>query len=226
MKTWITIIFGIGFLASTGVKAQESEANPTEAGKITVATNNSVQNLGVVEFTEGIPKYFSLGDKRSCTAVANYATDGIEVDFQFQVTNSDGSVNPLGASKLIAPIPDQFCIVTSGDVSIGLIPVVTTNTLACPTVHNLGAVVFTEGKPRNFNFGHAISCTATATRVPIGIQVDFLIQMTNSDGTAYSLGSPRLIATIPNQYCDITSGGVTIELIPKLKIPPKKWWQF
>ena len=84
---------------------------------------------------------------------------------------------------------------------------------------NLGVVEFTEGIPQHFSLGDAKSCTATAKRVSQGIEVDFLIEVTNQDGTVYPLGKPKLIATIPNMYCDITSGGVSIGLTPKLKIP-------
>ena len=87
------------------------------------------------------------------------------------------------------------------------------------TTKNLGMVEFTNGIPRYFSLGDAKSCTATAKRATNGLEVDFLIQVTNSDGTVYPLGEPKLIVTIPDQYGEITSGGVSIKLKPKLKTP-------
>ena len=51
------------------------------------------------------------------------------------------------------------------------------------------------------------------------IEVDFLIQVTNSDRMVYPLGAPSLIIAIPDQYGEITSGGVRIKLKPILKKP-------
>jgi hypothetical protein len=88
----------------------------------------TTKNLGVVEFTNGIPRYFSLGDAKSCTATARYVTNQyvtnrIEVDFLIQVTNSDRMVYPLGAPSLIIAIPDQYGEITSGGVRIKLKPI-------------------------------------------------------------------------------------------------------
>jgi len=92
------------------------------------------------------------------------------------------------------------------------------------TTKNLGVVEFTNGIPRYFSLGDAKSCTATARYVTNQyvtnrIEVDFVIQETNSDGTVYLLGEPKLIIGIPNQYGKVTSGGVSIKLKPKLKTP-------
>jgi Flp pilus assembly secretin CpaC len=84
------------------------------------------------------------------------------------------------------------------------------------TKKNLGVVIFTNGIPRYFSLGDAKSCTATAKHATNGIEVDFSIQQTNSDGTVYPLGEPRLI-DVTGSYCDITSGSVTIKLKPMLK---------
>ncbi|HEY3761963.1 MAG TPA: hypothetical protein VGN23_09470 [Verrucomicrobiae bacterium] len=84
---------------------------------------------------------------------------------------------------------------------------------------NLGVVVFTNGMPRYFSLGDAKSCTATAKHVALGTEVDFLIQATNSDGTVYPVAAPTLIITIPNQYGEVASDGVSIKLKPILKAP-------
>jgi hypothetical protein len=86
----------------------------------------TTKNLGVVEFTNSIPRYFSLGDAKSCTATAKPADKGIEVDFLIQATNLDGTVYPLGKPKLIITIPDQYGEVTSGGVRIKLKPILKT----------------------------------------------------------------------------------------------------
>ena len=109
-------IIGLASVAAFTIGSLEllsQESLPTQPTK----------NLGVVEFTNSIPQYFSLGNARSCTATAKRApANGIEVDFLIQVTNSDGTVYPLGEPKLIVTIPDQYGEITSGGVSIKLKP--------------------------------------------------------------------------------------------------------
>lgn len=77
--------------------------------------------LGVIEFTEGTPQHFSLGNGKGCTATAKRLGDDIEVDFVIETTNTDGTVTEFGRPSL-STSPGRQCVISVGDVSIGLTP--------------------------------------------------------------------------------------------------------
>jgi hypothetical protein len=81
------------------------------------------KDLGVIEFTEGTPQQFSLGDGKSCTATAKQIDGGkdIEVDLVIQATNADGTITDF-ARPAISTSPGRQCVISVGEVSIGMTP--------------------------------------------------------------------------------------------------------
>jgi len=79
------------------------------------------QDLGDVQFVTGMPKHFSLGGPISCTAIGSRLPDGIKIDFVIEATHPDGAVDTLSRPSISTP-PGQHCVITSGDVTIGLTP--------------------------------------------------------------------------------------------------------
>lgn len=82
----------------------------------------------------------------------------------------------------------------------------------------LGVIKFTAGTPQHFSLGDGRSCTATARRVAGNIEVDFVIEATNTDGTVTVLSRPR-ISTLPGRQCAVSVGDVSIGLTPTWKAP-------
>ena len=78
-------------------------------------------DLGVIEFTEGTPQHFSLGDGKGCTITGKRVSDGIEVNFVIVSTNANGAVKLIGTPRLTAP-PGQRTAIGILDVSIEFIP--------------------------------------------------------------------------------------------------------
>jgi hypothetical protein len=81
----------------------------------------NTKDLGVVEFTDGTPQHFSLGDGKGCTVTGKHVSDGIEVIFMIESTNANGTVKLIGTPRLTAP-PGQRTAIGIGDVSIEFIP--------------------------------------------------------------------------------------------------------
>jgi len=81
----------------------------------------NTKDLGVVEFTEGTPQQFSLGDGKGCTITGKHVSDGIEVNFVIVSTNADGSIKLIGTPRLTAT-PGERHAVGILDVSIEFIP--------------------------------------------------------------------------------------------------------
>ena len=69
-----------------------------------------------------MPLQFSLGGGRGCTATAKRIDgDNIEVDFAIVSTNANGTVSDFGRPA-ISTSPGRQCVISVGEVSIGLIP--------------------------------------------------------------------------------------------------------
>jgi Flp pilus assembly secretin CpaC len=83
--------------------------------------NTKMQNLGVVEFTEGTPQHFALGGGKGCTITAKHTLGGIEVDFVIEATNANG-VAEVWARPKISTVPGEQCAIGVEDVSVGLTP--------------------------------------------------------------------------------------------------------
>lgn len=81
----------------------------------------NTSDLGVIEFTEGTPQHFDLGDGKGCTISGKHVSDGIQVDFIIVSTNANGSVKLIGTPRLTAP-PGQRTAIGILDVSIEFIP--------------------------------------------------------------------------------------------------------
>jgi len=90
---------------------------------------------------------------------------------------------------------------------------------ASANTKDLGVVELTEGTPQHFSLGDGKGCTVTGKQLPKGIvEVSFVIEATNADGTVGVISRPRIV-TSPGQQCAISVGGVNIGLTPKLKTP-------
>jgi len=83
------------------------------------------QDLGDVQFVPGMPKHFSLGGPISCTAIGSRLPEGIKIDFVIEATHPDGAVDTLSRPS-ISTSPGQHCVITSGDVTVGLTPTLKT----------------------------------------------------------------------------------------------------
>jgi Flp pilus assembly secretin CpaC len=83
---------------------------------------------------------------------------------------------------------------------------------------NLGEIEFTEGTPQHFTVSSNKSCTVTAKHTPNGIEVDFVIEATNADGTVQVWATPK-ISTVTGQQCAIGVEDMAIGLTPTWKEP-------
>jgi hypothetical protein len=82
----------------------------------------NTKDLGVVEFREGTPQHFTLGDGKGCTVTGKQNSGDIEVDFVIEATNAeDGTVSVLSRPR-ISTSPGRQCVISVGDVSIGFTP--------------------------------------------------------------------------------------------------------
>ncbi len=110
------MITGAALMAAFCIGCSKSPSHPTS--RLPAGT----KDLGVIEFTEGTPLQFSLGGGRGCTATAKRNNGGnIEVDFSIVSTNADGTVSDF-ARPSISTSPGRQCVVSVGEVSIGLVP--------------------------------------------------------------------------------------------------------
>jgi endonuclease YncB( thermonuclease family) len=87
----------------------------------TAPPDKKEKDLGVVELIENTPQHFSLGDGKGCTVTGKQLSGDIEVDFVIEATNVDGTVAVLSRPK-ISTSPGRHCVISVGDVSIGLTP--------------------------------------------------------------------------------------------------------
>ena len=69
-----------------------------------------MQNLGVVEFTEGTPQHFALGGGKGCTITAKHTLGGIEVDFVIEATNANGVAEVWARPKISTVVSFINCM--------------------------------------------------------------------------------------------------------------------
>ena len=83
---------------------------------------------------------------------------------------------------------------------------------------DLGVVTFTGAAPQHFALGEGKGCTVTGKQRFGKIEVDFVVEATNADGTVTVLGRPKILASADRQ-CVVSVGNVSIALTPKWNSP-------
>jgi hypothetical protein len=81
-----------------------------------------IPDLGVIDFTDHTPKYFSLGGDKSCTITGVTDSKGITLDIVFSVTNADKTVRILGTPQIQVSSSRSSCMASAGDVAIRFKP--------------------------------------------------------------------------------------------------------
>jgi hypothetical protein len=79
------------------------------------------KDLGVIEFTEGTPYNFSLGDGKGITGTAKRHPKYMEVSFSVETTNEDGTVTEKSGPKLAILLNQEF-VYAIGDTGFRFTP--------------------------------------------------------------------------------------------------------
>lgn len=111
-----SLISGAALIAAFCIGCSKSPSQPTSG------LPAGTKDLGAIEFVEGMAQQFSLGGGRGCTATAKRIdSNNIEVHFAIISTNAAGLVSNI-ASPAISTSPGRQCVISVGEVSIGLTP--------------------------------------------------------------------------------------------------------
>lgn len=81
----------------------------------------NTKDLGVIEFTEGTPCHFSLGDGKGATVTAKRHAAHMEVSFTIVATNEDGIVTKKTGPTLALHLNQEF-VYASGDMGLRFTP--------------------------------------------------------------------------------------------------------
>ena len=81
----------------------------------------TVPYLGVVNFTDSTPKYFSIGGGKSCVLKGTTGSNGTTIEVVFQETNTDKTVQVFEERK-VRFTPGDTYILKSGDMAVRFIP--------------------------------------------------------------------------------------------------------
>jgi hypothetical protein len=88
----------------------------------TGSASSSVPDLGVVDFPDSTPKYYSLGGDKSCTITGVTDSKGITLDIVFSVTNADKTVRILGTPQIRVTSSRSSCMASAGNVAVRFTP--------------------------------------------------------------------------------------------------------
>jgi hypothetical protein len=105
-------------------------AGSSQPGEVTAVsevakTGNEIPDprmtdLGMLELSDGVPTRFDLGGGTNCIVTPAALSDGNSMmQITVGVTNADGTVSELGASRITA-LPGQHCSISVGDRMIAL----------------------------------------------------------------------------------------------------------
>lgn len=78
-------------------------------------------DLGLIEFTEGTPYHFSLGDGKDLTGSARRHPTYMEVSFSIAATNADGTVTEKIGPTLALHLNQEF-VYAIGDTGFRFTP--------------------------------------------------------------------------------------------------------
>jgi hypothetical protein len=86
-----------------------------------------VNQLGTVEFTDGVPLQVNLDQNRTCTITPKVLPDGtLQLSMVIQGPGARGTMDTLSSPKIICP-PGMAVAVSVGDLGIGLTPTIKSN---------------------------------------------------------------------------------------------------
>jgi len=86
-----------------------------------------VNQLGTVEFTDGVPLQVNLDQNRTCTITPKVLPDGtLQLSMVIQGPGARGTMDTLSSPKIITR-PGQAVAVSVGDLGIGLTPTIKNN---------------------------------------------------------------------------------------------------
>jgi hypothetical protein len=81
----------------------------------------NMKDLGVIEFTEGTPYHFSLGDGKGITGTAKRYPKYMKVSFSVAATNEDGAVTEKSGPTLQIHLNQEF-VYAIGDTGFKFTP--------------------------------------------------------------------------------------------------------
>ena len=86
-----------------------------------------MNQLGTVEFTDGVPLQVNLDQNRTCTITPKVLPDGtLQLSMVIQGPGARGTMDTLSSPKIITR-PGQAVAVSVGDLGIGLTPTIKNN---------------------------------------------------------------------------------------------------
>jgi hypothetical protein len=109
-------IIGAAMIAALAIGCSKSPSS--SAG----SASSSMPDLGVIDFTDSTPKYFSLGGDKSCTITGVTDPKGITLAIVFSATNADKTVRVLGTPQIRMSSSRSSCMASAGDVAVRFTP--------------------------------------------------------------------------------------------------------